>query len=526
MSEKYQFGVTSDPAKLREIYTVCGDAFSATITPEEFADLESGKHVKVLNDGGNLYGFYVEEKGTGKVIASTTVREVDGFFKAADRSSALSSVPDPAAIGVKNVKFLLVGYVSTHKDFRNQGIAKFIVGESIKYLENDIITRKLKESDASKKDSFKNMVTKADGQIDTQLANYYLSKEYFWYLYSGVGKYYERFGFKAFPMESFRLPHSIISEKQESIIKDLIKNEYSTVVGGGKKLKLLRGSNLDDQNIINSIYQRKELEILTDLNKMIFHSELQGSSHHPSSSLTNVHDILESAKSGSSSFLSSITEDKTNSVPGQRRKSSAQQFSVSKVALKPDYETVKWHVSTENHYAKYSNSTPEKIEFTDIQGAILTNELQQKSYYILWNTLMQRSMFILGMGELHSDPVTGSRRSSSFGTLNELGGYNFQDWDILLATACYVGKNRSINFSKEIYLALNDLPSSVPTQLFYDHLLNYFPNSLDNSSQDATDDKVEIITDCLTGLPMIKLFGSESPNFDLDWTHSGVWSWG
>ena len=38
-------------------------------------------------------------------------------------------------------------------------------------------------------------------EVDKQLANYYLSKEYIWYLYSGVNTYYERFGFKSYPLD-------------------------------------------------------------------------------------------------------------------------------------------------------------------------------------------------------------------------------------------------------------------------------------------------------------------------------------
>jgi len=128
-----------------------------------------------------------------------------------------------------------------------------------------------------------------------------------------------------------------------------------------------------------------------------------------------------------------------------------------------------------------------------------------------------------------SNLVSARSRSSSFNGLNELGGYNFQDWDILLSTACYVGKKREIPGLSQVYVSLNDLPSSIPTQVLYDYLLNYFSNRQLGEGSNGGESKVEVVKDSgaeLGVLPMIRRFGSNNPNFDLDWSHSSMWSWG
>lgn len=80
-------------------------------------------------------------------------------------------------------------------------------------------------------------------EVDKQLANYYLSKEYIWYLYSGVNTYYERFGFKSYPLDFYEIPKSLLTEHTESVLNKLIENLNQGKTGlhhpehTGKKLK-------------------------------------------------------------------------------------------------------------------------------------------------------------------------------------------------------------------------------------------------------------------------------------------------
>ncbi|KAK6457956.1 uncharacterized protein RJT20DRAFT_27863 [Scheffersomyces xylosifermentans] len=534
MSDKFTFHASNDPEVLKSMFTLCGSEWSGKLTPEEFGVREAQRHLNFQKEGTIIHGYYLEDPSTKTIVASTMVRRVDGFYKGADRSNAISSLPDPSLIGVKNTKFLLISFVFTHKDYRKKGLAQRVVSGAIEATENKIIEEKLEKSTDSK-DSFKNMVY-TDGKVDKQLANYYLSKEYFWFLYSGVDKFYEKFGFKDFPLDFYRIPTSIASNAQEKLLETLLDQTKNTETFG-KKLKLLKSSDKKDQDLIHFIFQGKELEILTELNMSIFHSELQGN-QKSSSSLTSMSNILQMTQSGSNNALSSITEMSnlpTNEGKGQRRKSSVHHATIPKVALKPVY----------NNYSKVSGEVPKlpENEFSDIQGAILTNELQQKSHYIVWNSLMRGRLFIIGMGELKFEALTPGnvlgaapprRRTSSFTGINELGGYNFQDWDILISLADYVAKKRKIFDSDAVYISVNDVPSTVPAPVLNDYFLNYLPSTFESvGSQDdekySEVDRVKFISDAsgeLGVLPMLKLFGRTTPDFDLDWISSSMTTWG
>ena len=135
-----------------------------------------------------------------------------------------------------------------------------------------------------------------DGEVDRQLANYYLGKEYFWVLYSGAGTFYEKFGFKSYPLDYYDIPTSIIDEGQRLLLHGLMFGEDDARVVG-KKLRMLHQSNPQDVELVQFILQNKELEIVTELNKMLFHSELAGN-HKSSSSLTNMTNVLQMSKIG------------------------------------------------------------------------------------------------------------------------------------------------------------------------------------------------------------------------------------
>ena len=147
------------------------------------------------------------------------------------------------------------------------------------------------------------------------------------------------------------------------------------------------------------------------------------------------------------------------------------------------------------------------------------------------------------MGELIYESVLPSanpqRRGSSFTGLNDLGGYNFQDLDILVSAALYTAKNRSGKF-ENVYVSTHDLPSDIPDAVMHDFLINYLPFSsyaLDEhkvkrkeaKATSTEDHKVELLADNgkkVGVLPMVKQFGSDKSEFDIDWLDNGMWCWG
>ena len=183
------------------------------------------------------------------------------------------------------------------------------VSKAIEATEKLIIKEKVDSSDESVADNFKKMSI-ADGtnETDLQLANYYLSKEYIWILYSGVNTYYERFGFKSFPMDFYEVPNTLLTNDVESAIENLIKeSKEEKQLPSGKSIRLLLGDNPQTKRLFSLSYRIKELNIVTEINKLQFHLNLQ-SDRKSSTSLTNMTNILSMSKLGSSTGLSSVAE--------------------------------------------------------------------------------------------------------------------------------------------------------------------------------------------------------------------------
>lgn len=541
MSSSIKFRVTNAPDKLLEVYSLCGTEWGGKLSPRQFGETLTQNHLKDLENGKKTNAFYFEDSETGKIVTCAVVKPMKGFYKDADRSQAISSVPDPSVFGVRHVTMLLLCYVFCHKDYRGKGLANELIEKAIEYTESKLIEKHIEQSNEKANDSFKNMVVN-DGQVDESMASYYLGKQYFWVLYSGVSEYYKRFGFKSYPLDFFKVPTSIINEEQEKLVKMLINKEsISDSSLTGKHLRFLHASKPQDQEIIKFIFQDKELEILTDMNKLIFHSELAGS-HKSSSSLTNLSSMLQMSKLGSNVALTAINEG-TGDPSTIRRKSSIQEISVPKISFKPDYSSFYNMVSLEQASAKVVGDEL-GLEYTDIQGAILTNDLQQKSHYILWCSFKQQMLCILAIGELKLDMFSNvadptgrggrSRRGSSFTGLNDMGGFNFQDLDLLISTACLVAKNRPIPKQESVFVSVNDLPTNIPVPVLYDYFLNYLPKNFEDvhsPHDDSTpvEKSVEILTNAdvsLGVLPMLRKFGRNSSEFNLDWTSDGLWSWG
>ncbi|CAK7894641.1 hypothetical protein CAAN1_02S03840 [[Candida] anglica] len=535
------FHTTTDTKEIIELFTLCGTEWGGLLSAEEFGKLQTQMFVQLEKQGKKPRGFYLKDIKTKEIVASVVVEHFKGFYKDIDRAiGGVNATPDPLLIGVEHVTFLRLAYVFTHKDHRGQGLAESLIKKAIEYTEEEIIKEKIETSNSNKKDNFKDMVT-SHGSIDYSLAKYYLSKKYFWFLYSAVGTFYERFGFKPYPLDFYKVP----IQSQKDLVEQLLHPKDQN---GGKKLRLLDGKNVQDKGLIDFILQSKELEIVTELNKNISHSELSG--RKSSSSLTSITDILHLTKlntggggpSTAPQGLSSITENlaKLNTIDGRRRSSVIHQ-AVPKVAIKPDSGF--FQLIAEGSVYSANNATTKQsqdvVKYSNIQGAILTNELQNKTHFIIWNEVQHdRHLIIMGMGELKSDFMgtvfdTGigagsgmsKRRGSSFTGLNDLGGYNFQDLDILLSTAGYIGSKRKGNNESTIFVSVNDLPTNIPTTVLHDYFLNY----LNNQHGEVIKERVEFYQDAeekLGILPMLKRFGNNSHEFELDWISNCMWSWG
>ena len=109
-------------------------------------------------------------------------------------------------------------------------------------------------------------------------------------------------------MDFYEVPNTLLTNDVESAIENLIKeSKEEKQLPSGKSIRLLLGDNPADQEIIQFILQNKELNIVTEINKLQFHLNLQ-SDRKSSTSLTNMTNILSMSKLGSSTGLSSVAE--------------------------------------------------------------------------------------------------------------------------------------------------------------------------------------------------------------------------
>lgn len=552
----YKFQSTVEPKKLAELYAVTGTEWGDPFTPQEYGKLEANFLVKWILSGKAGRGFYLENK-SGEMVASAVVTQHKALVKEPERG-AIAGVPDPLAFGVKPATGLRVEHVFTHKDHRGKGLMARLLLRAIEYTEDEILKKELAKSPDTK-DSLKLMVT-TNGSVDKTLASYYLGKKYFWYLYSAIGEAYSRFGFKAFRLDGYVVPFSLQNTHTYKLVEQALQSEASHV-DVGKKIRFLNGTNKLDRDLLELIFQGKELDLLTDLNKGNFHSEL-GGDQRSQSSLTNIATILSQTKLGSTNELSAIAERLIdlnggggvaesgeggvlrNSSVGRsgRRKLSIHSFAVTRMGIKPELTNLERFYKEEEAIAAKAG-TPENIHFSNLKGAILTNELQQKSFYILWTTIQNKQFVIMSMGELNldlfgalADPSgftnpLGRRRSSSFNGMHDVGSINFQDMALLINTAVYVANHRT-GLEPGATVCVNDLPLNVPTVVLHDFFMNYLGKDEyeggDASPHEATA-SVSYVKDFGVErrvLPSLKRYGNNSDNFDLDWTANSLTSWG
>lgn len=546
----YKFQTTVEPKKLAQLFEVAGSEWSGPVSAAEFGQIELKRLVDYILSGRAGRAFYLEARD-GRIGAIAVVKQTKALYKEPLRAG-VASVPDLGSFGVRHITGLQLGYVFTAPEVRGKGLMDKLVRRAVAYTEDDLVKKELAKL-SDKKDLFRLMVT-TDGKVDSALASHYLRKKYVWYLYLAVGAApYARFGFKPYPLEGYRIPLALAESDTQAYVEKLLGEGTAH---SGKKLRLLDGARQLDMDLVALILLGRELDLLTEMNKNISHLELFGG-QRSSSSLTNVAHALSAARSASHRELSAISEllDKTQlELPekpekpepehpqGLRRKLSVQHLAVPKVALVPDLSALQAHFPLNELFGERSNADAAK--YARFHGAVLTNELQQKSFYVLWVLLKWGEFYIVGMGELKldlfgavADPTgltnpVGRRRGLSFTGLNEMGGLNFQDLDLLLNAAVYVAKRRQHSGTPAVYATINDLPATVPAPVLHDFFLNYLPrNSPVAVKGDAHADAgntVEFVEDFASRgmLPMMRQFGSESAAFDLDWVGSSMLTWG
>lgn len=540
----FRLKTTVDPKVLHQVFLVCGSEWGQP-DPEGFATFQAKQLVDAILKGRAAKAFYLESKD-GEIASVCVVTQHKAFYK--DGAAGGIGVPDPASFGVSPATALRLSFVFTLAKFRGLKLMEKLVRKAIAVTEEEVLKKEL-EKLSDKKGSFRSMVTDLEGRVDEQLATYYLGKKYVWYLYSAIKTAYSKFGFKAYPVDGYIVPLAVLDSEAAEAVKKLLGGKGTDASVPGKKLTLLDGSKQQDVHLISLILQLKELELLTDLNKTLFHLELAGG-RRSLSSLTNVQTALSLTRLGSQNELSAVAEkfggaqiDPTSpKQSGVKKKSSVQNLAMPKFFLQPEEANLrKQHASDVPRTKKQGGEE----YYGHIKGAILTNELQQKSYYVLWSQIMDGKLFIVGLGELKVDPFgvlsdptrvedQFGRRRSSFTGLNDLGGFNFLDLELLVSTAVLVGKKRSPELER-IYVTSQGLPDTVPAEVLYDFFINYLPRTVPNVVKKEDDgakesNTVEYVEDFAGDqhlLPMAKRFGIESPEFELDWIASGsLITWG
>lgn len=523
MSE-FKFKSTIEPKQLTKVLLLAEAQWGKNFPPGQFAQTLSKLLVDHILAGKPGRAFYLEA-ADGEIAASVIVTHRKGFYKEPVRGMS-TGIPDPTTFGVSPATGLLVSYVVVAPQFRGRGLFRKLLDRTIESVEEELLQKELdKSSDA--KDSFRLMVTQ-NGKVDRALADHYMSKKYVWYLYSGIDRAYERFGFKAYPLDGYKIPLAFGDGGAAELVQKLL-TKTGQQAGLGKKLHLLDRAVQQDRDLISFILQGRELDLLSDLNKDDYHTELS-SGRRSSLSLANIGSALASAEKGSHHELSAIGEQ-MQLVSLGARKSSVQHSAVPKFGLQPTAD----HLKANMEFDQYLCEAGSVKQYTNVCGAILTNELQQKSFYILWSLLLLGVVHVVAVGELKTDlfatmldplgmgnPPQGRRRSSFTG-LNEMSGLNLQDLEILLSTAVHVVNRRRFK-GMQSYLSLTKhaMPLSVPEPVMHDFLVNYTTRGKEGAKG------VEYVEDFTFQhlLPMIRKFGLRKPDFELDWISNGVLHWG
>lgn len=518
------------PAKFKQIVEL---SQSEPALAKKMGKYWSNKMVGFTIDGRFTRACCYETK-TGDVVAGAIVTLHRAMSK--EPSRGLPAAPDPTCFGVSTILGLHISHVCVHPN-QEGDLLNRLLKRTIQSVEDELWQREMAKS-PEKADSFKQMTTNSEGKVDQSLSEYFLSKKYFWFLYSGEAQAYEKLGFSPSILEGYRIPSSYKKSETTALVEKLLESAQDTSVG--KSLRLLDKKNANDAEMLRLILQEIELEIVSQLNKSTFHSELS-SGIRSSLSLTNVDNALSAVRLGSFNELTAISEQRFSSTIGEvpeettgSRKSSAILLVVPRFSLLPDSAYLDAQYEYEAVFAENKCSS----DYSSIQGAVLKNELQRKTFYVLWKIINEKQFHIIGMGELKmegfatvdylggnirmGEPVT-RRRGSSFTGLNEMGGFNFQDLDLLLSTAVHVASKKSyLGKNNDVFVLVNDLPITVPTALLHDFFTNYMPQKLHEGPLN-----IEYVADFskYKVIPMLKKFGTKSPKVETDWTRNSVLHW-
>lgn len=530
----FKFRSTIEPLKLKQIFQLANDHYHKSLTPDQLGQFWSKKMVNFILSGRFGRGFYLENK-QGELVAGVIISHHRAMYK--EPSKNQSAFPDPSSFGIAPISGLRVSHIYVREDVREEGVMTRLLKKTIEHVEDELLQRELTKS-PDKPDGFKKMVTDSEDKIDRSLADYFLSKKYFWFLHSNFENVFEKFGFKAYPLEGYRVPASYLKSETIDLVKKMIDPNQKHDVG--KTLKFIDVSDDTDKDIVRHLLQDVELETLSQLNKSTYHTDLSGGIRS-SLSLTNVESAISAAKMGSFNELSAISEQmagtsisESRPSSAERRTSSAFLVGVPRFALLPDYSYAENGFDFEKFIAEKDSS--KDLKFASIQGAILNNELQRKSFYILWRIINGTQFHIYGMGELkmdsfgaagaHGDAPFARRRGSSFSGINDMGGFNFQDLDILISAALYVANKKSTDSSNTpVWVLVNDLPMTIPTPLLHDFFTNYMPQRLNkNSTERLNEDKIEYVTDFKQYklLPMLKKYGKPTLATEIDWIRNSM----
>lgn len=213
MSTQYKRGVTTDPAKIAQVYGLCASEWGGGLSAEQLGGLERGRFERNVANGRLHLGFYYQHEETGEILALTFVVEIPGFYKHGQ---------------VSPMTVLLISNVFTHADWRGKGLASALVSYAIGYTEDTLRERAAQHGD------------------DTSAAG--MAERYIWYLNSGVAEWYKRFGFKAYPQQAYRIPYAVVSEQEGEVFAGALAN-------GSDKLRFW---TFDDEDEIKQVLARQQ----------------------------------------------------------------------------------------------------------------------------------------------------------------------------------------------------------------------------------------------------------------------------
>lgn len=352
----FSYHVATDLAKIAEVYGLGAQGWGNGLSTSQLGEMERRQYEVDLAHKRLHYGFYCE-LSKGEIVALAFVRALDAYYKHG---------------AITPITVLLIGHVFTSPEWRCHGLGSKLIDYAIAYTEEQLA----KEENAAEK--------------------------YVWYLNSGKGEWYGKFGFKGYPILAYEVPFSIGQHEQD-----------------------LRMWGPQDHAEIEQVIKRKTARHLAQL------------------------------ESG---------PDNT-------------------IMYAPDFLTLKGMYQLEREQSSEIWS-PESQKYHSELGAVT-----EDGYYILWATQKYYGFFILLMGHVTEDkqvPATEAAR--------------------LVRAACFNGAHRELPDQESLLVHTDDLETDIAALLDIlgsDKIKAYSPEEFTEIS-----------------LPMLRKFGSNEPNIDVNWLYS------